>query len=126
MGNWTDKGDQMRLGDELPPEVDAELALRLSLKVDRRTIAAHLRILGNGNDSMHHYVRRMYPDIGTGSLMETMRYVLENRTVVDAGAYRNGWASGVAEVAEALGLPPTSSVAEIAAAVTPGLAPAAL
>ncbi len=88
------------LQDELVDieSVDLGIALSLSLKVPASTLAETLRRIEAGDaDALS-----LYPD---GTTVETIRYVLENRTVVDAEAYANGVANGIDEVAFELGLP---------------------
>lgn len=81
-----------------PSVIDPEAALGIALKVPKEALIDAMRRLADGDES----ALRGYP---RGTTAETIRYVLENRTIVDAGAYANGVANGIDEVAMELGMP---------------------
>lgn len=86
-------------GDPINPSaIDAGAALDIALKVPKGALVDAMRRLAAGDESaLHGYPR--------GTTAETIRYVLENRTIVDADAYANGVANGIDEVAFELGMP---------------------
>lgn len=91
--------EQMRaMGDELPDGVDAKRALKLALKVSSGAIKGRIEALERGDK---------YALMGFGKdyTIDDLRYVVENRTLVDAAAYRAGQDRGINEVAIELGLP---------------------
>lgn len=81
-----------------PSVIDPEAALGIALKVPKEALIDAMRRLADGDES----ALRGYP---RGTTAETIRYVLENRTIVDADAYANGVANGIDEVAFELGMP---------------------
>lgn len=79
-------------------EHEAAIALKLALKMSASTLRASLARLEAGDG----HALSDYPE---GTTPDILRYVLDNRTLVDADAYHSGVRNGVDEVAFALGMP---------------------
>lgn len=79
-------------------EHEAAIALKLALKMSASTLRASLARLEAGDG-------RALSDYPEGTTPDILRYVLDNRTLVDADAYHSGVRNGVDEVAFALGMP---------------------
>lgn len=81
-----------------PSAIDPGTALGIALKVPKEALVDAMRRLADGDESaLSGYPR--------GTTAETIRYVLENRTIMDTDAYANGVANGIDEVAFELGMP---------------------
>lgn len=79
-------------------EHEAAIALKLALKMSAGTLRASLARLEAGDG-------RALSDYPDGTTPDILRYVLDNRTVVDVDAYQSGVRNGIDEVAFALGMP---------------------